>query len=527
MYKIAVVENTGSGFLGARKILEGKIKNASLYEVLPYEQDILDYVKKNNPAVIIMGVGVDGINGIGIAREIRKIDARVQIVLISGLEYFALLKEAVRLKISAYIKAPFGKEELLTAVEEALSYYERLNEEEHGLARQENVLKEAMKYAEYSFIYSVLFSASFDMDYKDYKRILNLGDYGYILNIEIERTENERPQDKYVYHYLKSIISEHSRCVVGSCIGENIVVYVEVQGEKDQNEKHNTMDDVRMAAHILIGMQEKFGMQVVIGIGGVKELGSVHVSYEEALRCLRYRGKRNIVEIRDIEIEEVSKEEYVALEDQFLKSIRLGMADAIEFFSAILDSMQSLQLESRRNKIYGLLILADHEARIDSRSDLEYLPIVKTLAEAENMGSDELERWAYNKVESILNFARSNRIFRKSEGVKNAIRYMEEKYMDPISLEDISHYIGVTPQHFSKTFREETGSNYIDWLTNLRIENAKKLLLAEKSTVKEVCYMVGYNDPNYFSRIFKKIEGVTPTEFINESLPVDSSSNNN
>jgi two-component system response regulator YesN len=99
-----------------------------------------------------------------------------------------------------------------------------------------------------------------------------------------------------------------------------------------------------------------------------------------------------------------------------------------------------------------------------------------------------------------------------------ALRYMEENYMKQISLEEISQYVGISPQHFSKIFKEETGLNYIDWLTNLRIESAKKMLLTEKSTVKEVCYMVGYNDPNYFSRIFKKIEGVSPTEYISETL---------
>ena len=56
-----------------------------------------------------------------------------------------------------------------------------------------------------------------------------------------------------------------------------------------------------MAAHIIVGMEERFGLQVLIGIGGVKPLVGIHLSYEEALRCIRYRGKRNVVEIRDIE----------------------------------------------------------------------------------------------------------------------------------------------------------------------------------------------------------------------------------
>ena len=60
----------------------------------------------------------------------------------------------------------------------------------------------------------------------------------------------------------------------------------------------------------------------------------------------------------------------------------------------------------------------------------------------------------------------------------------------------------------------ETGTNYVDWLSNLRIEQAKKYLSNGDRTIKEICYLVGYKDPNYFSRIFKKIVGMSPSEYV-------------
>ena len=519
MQQIVIGEDHKQNVEKIKKCLSGAMKNVEFVEVLPHEKDILDYVKKYEPAVVIMGVHASGLNGIEVANMIRSFNERVQIILISNLEYFALLKEAVRLKISAYLKEPLDSKELKNAVMEALAYYDRINAEKHGLERQETILREALVYAEYSFIYTALFSTSFEKEYKSYKRLLNLGDYGYILNIEIEHIERETEDAKSIYYYLKNIISEHNKCVIGPRVGNRIIVFVNYTGSEERIEKRNVMDDVRMAAHIIVGMEEKFGSRVLIGIGGVKPLTNLHLSYEEAVRCLRYRGKRNVVEIRDIEEEEISKEDYIKLEEQFLKEIRLGSTDAVDIFTALMDLMRPLRIEMRKNKIFGLLVMADHEARSDSREELEYISLERAIEETADLGFNELDRWAYNRVEYILNGARSNRIFRKSEGVKNAIRYMEENYMDSINLEDISGYIGISPQHFSKTFKEETGMNYIDWLTHLRIENAKKLLIEAKSTVKEVCYMVGYNDPNYFSRIFKKIEGVTPTEYVNEALP--------
>lgn len=519
MQQIIVEENGKWNIRDIKKALEKTAKNLEFIGASSREEDILELVRKYEPAVVIMGVSADGLNGMETAKEIRRFNERVQIILISRLEYFALLKEAVRLKISAYLSEPIEEEKLREAVEEALSYYEKINAERYGLERQESILKEALKYAEYSFIYTALFTTLLEEEYRDYKSLLNLGDYGYILNIEIEHTERGKAEDKNLYYHLKGIVSGHNRCVVGPRIGERIIVFVNFEGNAEKIEKRNTMDDVRLAAHIIVSMEEKFGYRVIIGIGGIKALTNIHISYEEAIRCLRYRGNRNVVEIRDIEKQEIPREDYVELEERFLKSVRLGNADAVDTFTALMDVVRPLRLEKKRNKIYGLIIMADREARSDSKDEMEYISVERMLEETKELSSNDLEKWAYNRIEYILNSARSNRIFRKSEGVKNAIRYLEENYMDQINLEDISRYIGISPQHLSKIFKEETGMNYIDWLTRLRIENAKKLLVEKKSTVKEVCYMVGYNDPNYFSRIFKKIEGVSPTEYVSEILP--------
>ena len=82
-----------------------------------------------------------------------------------------------------------------------------------------------------------------------------------------------------------------------------------------------------------------------------------------------------------------------------------------------------------------------------------------------------------------------------------------------ISLDDVSRVVNISPYYFSKIFKEESGSTFIEYLTGIRIERAKDLLTNSDKSMKEICSMCGYTDPNYFSRSFKKNVGVTPTEY--------------
>ena len=77
----------------------------------------------------------------------------------------------------------------------------------------------------------------------------------------------------------------------------------------------------------------------------------------------------------------------------------------------------------------------------------------------------------------------------------------------------VSREVDISPYYFSKLFKQETGGNFIEYLTEVRLRNARELLKDSGLSIKEICAESGYSDPNYFSRIFKKYEGVTPSEF--------------
>lgn len=113
--------------------------------------------------------------------------------------------------------------------------------------------------------------------------------------------------------------------------------------------------------------------------------------------------------------------------------------------------------------------------------------------------------------------------------VGRAKRYIEEKYtQDDISLRSVAEAMNFTPTYFSAFFKKETGMNFVDYLTQVRIENAKTLLCCTTKMVYEVAYEVGYRDYRYFGQIFKKYTGQTPRQFQNISrTPCGKNTDNN
>ena len=384
-------------------------------------------------------------------------------------------------------------------------------------AKERKQFAEMKRHMEYSFLYAARFDEDFPSKAAEYRKLLKLGEYGYVMNIEIDSVgENSsidiKKNDALIYDYLKNIISEHHNCVVGPRVGSRILVFIDTDSMSQDAEKEG-MADIKVAAHIVVGLKEDFQMNVSIGLGSERPVKEFLVSYEESIRCLRYRDTHNVVRIRDIERVDISHEDYMKLEAQLLKNVKFANSKTMELFSELLDMLRPLTEERKRNKIMELLVLAAHEARVDGQDEIGFLNYSRLFEQYKKLPADRLEVWACQNFEYILNSVAANQQGKKSESVRAAIRYMEEYYMEPISLEEIAGYVGVTPQHFSKMFKKELGINYIEWLTNYRMDIAKELLLEGKDAIKEICYQVGYSDPNYFSRIFKKVVGMTPKEY--------------
>jgi two-component system response regulator YesN len=98
--------------------------------------------------------------------------------------------------------------------------------------------------------------------------------------------------------------------------------------------------------------------------------------------------------------------------------------------------------------------------------------------------------------------------------IERSKNYIREHFAESsISLNTVAEFVGLSPNHFSAVFSQETGGTFIEHLTDVRLDRARELLRSTATRSSEIAYMIGYNDPHYFSYVFKKNVGISPSEF--------------
>ena len=97
--------------------------------------------------------------------------------------------------------------------------------------------------------------------------------------------------------------------------------------------------------------------------------------------------------------------------------------------------------------------------------------------------------------------------------IYKALEYIKKNYMNKISLNDVAYVSNISPSYFSKVFKEEMGMNFNNYLNKVRVDNGKRLLMDDSIPLVDVAFMTGFEDQSYFSKVFKRITGVSPGKY--------------
>ena len=319
------------------------------------------------------------------------------------------------------------------------------------------------------------------------------------------------------YHEIREGVKSLFKCKVGNVMANKIAVLVPYGGDVlEYNDRTKLIERARELCRYL---RKKTDTNFRVGIGGLHRLRDLGDSYREALNAL-IATTGTVAHVDDLTIS-------CSYEDDYPNDLEKPMFDAVskgdlngmlvyagKYADWMCKRAEGGDLMSMRLKALEFSLYAEHLAYQSGGQTYHYSGRDSYLPEIMGMNSaEEIREWFISKLTGACNDVVSKREERSNDIIRDAMEYIRNNYSREISLDDVSRQVNISPYYFSKIFKEESGLNFIEYLTNIRIDKAKELLSETDMSIKEVCATCGYTDPNYFSRSFKKNVGVTPTEY--------------
>ena len=318
------------------------------------------------------------------------------------------------------------------------------------------------------------------------------------------------------YPELRETAREFFHCLVGPVMGNRVVILVPYENETiDYDERVHILTKTR---NMVYKLETRIDSRFRAGIGRIREEQNLRESYSEAVQALRETDS-HVVHINDIPTNEKTGEDCPEeLETRYIQKVLKrdmpGSSASVEELMTWMEEHYNGNIGAIKIKALELIIRLEQKAVAMGASRREFSQkenSVQTLQEVkciEGIGS-----WLWEQTREISRNI-GNAKEKQSESVmEKAKEYIRQNYQKDLTLDEVSKVVDISPYYFSKLFKQETGENFIEYLTKVRMKNAEELLKDSDYSIKEICVASGYSDPNYFSRIFKKYEGVTPSEY--------------
>jgi two-component system response regulator YesN len=271
------------------------------------------------------------------------------------------------------------------------------------------------------------------------------------------------------------------------------------------------LDAVRHAA-------AQTGYKLTIGMGSTKnQIADICQSFIEALAVIQnpYADDESGLN-QTLEQVELPKVDKLAVGNY----LRCGVQDKFdEFFNAHLLPLGETALKSSliKNYIFMDVLMAAVELVNDLGGEVDSL--VPELNSIEMITSniktmEHLREQTHKIFSSVLTFRDSQSQDQYKSLIRQAKEYIEHQFMNPeLSLNEVAAEVNLSASHFSFVFSQASGQTFKEYLTEIRIKTARELLRMTGLRSADIGYRVGYNDPHYFSSVFKKHTGFSPIEF--------------
>ena len=526
MYRVMIADDEGIVIDSFKYLLKEEFGESVLVETAKTGRSVIELAERFRPDIALMDIRMPGINGIDAIKEIRKRNEGIIFIVISAYDKFVYAQEAINLGVMDYLNKPVDKDQFIQTIKKAML---QVDDEREKRSRELEILEKMETVApiiESGLIYNLLFQDFYKEDIENFKKVLEIeSDYGYMIALIF----GEQQKDGFMTNAvgssvkiqnhirdLREIIKSFFNGIISAVMANKIAVFIPFdKKEFDYNERIEIIDTAR---NMIRKLNTQMDVTFRAGIGSIKTLDQQMVSYNEALDSLTMTTG-SVVHSDDVAVGCDYEDDYpIDSENVIFESVKNGdynkaMGAANQFFDWMVDRYNSYA-DDIKLKVLEFVLRAEslvYEKGGNTyhfRAREDYLRVINGAQSYE-----ALRKWFLDKISEACHNVMSRRENRSNGVIDRAREYIQNNYKNDISLDDVSREIDISPYYFSKIFKEAMGENFIEYLTNLRIEKAKELLDKTDMSMKEICVEVGYSNPNYFSRIFKKNVGVTPTEY--------------
>lgn len=460
-----MLENAAPGFKLAGKARSG-------YEAL-------QVIYETKPALVFMDINIPGMDGLQVIGEVHKRFPEVAFILSTAYERFDLAQRAIPLGVFAYLVKPVSKKTFLSALEDA---------REH-LAQTDGSAPVLGKTPIRRFLRETVKERIAETDWERFREQCGLpSDKGILCLFEFAETP-----EKYAANIAEKLSFRH-HCRYDLLLNQGLFLISEDLAEH------------RLRAQVQTLLEET-GLDSVCryGIGGCYRGVELYKSFQSAE--LELREKRLS--------EDIPRRERLRIV-QLRRKIGVGETEEVRnLFSAFWrDAFGAHTFALAKTKMVSLFMFLLDDITGCYGNAPEEPPLFNPAEEI--MPLEDIpawERWADERFCAVMELARMRRFGAFPAALAKAVEYIHEHYAEQLQLSSAATAAQVSPAHLSRLFSEHLKTTFIDYLTDLRITKAGKLLRESQMNVKEAGFAVGYQDPNYFSKIFRKNTGFSPVEY--------------
>ena len=474
----------------------------------------LETVRSKNIDIIFMDIHMPGINGLETISLVKQINPNIIIIILSAYDQFHYAQEAMNLGAYKYLTKPVNRNLIVQTLRDAMNIVDSQRGKLTDSIELHEKLSLVSTMVESDFIYTCIFNSK-NSDFSEYVSYFNIEDSDYFMCcMEVP----DAPQEKRysIYIKIRDILTSKCRCIIGSFMGTRIGVFFPIAKNGIYFSDADKKDQMK---YLFTRLSTEIGAKIKMGVSETESsIEESHMAYNNALAALNSTAEGGgLAFFEDAAEKEADESEIQKKSEMIIARIKAGDVTVLKQmcrdFTTTLYSAHKSDLDRVKNSAFEFLLNARNAtvSIVENYKNEAFSNAFTSLAKINTHA--ELENYLCERCMECASAVMGSKEEQENPIITKACNYIEEHLSDNIGLEQLAEIISVSPYYLSKLFKEEKGENFINYVTSMRLEKARQLLSDNALIIKEVTAAVGYNDQNYFSRLFKQRFGMTPTEF--------------